>query len=56
MIMTPKEWREALAQAEKKQHPSGWSFRTDTRRLVETLEAYHDELQAIKESLSRLRL
>ena len=52
--MTREEWLEAGREAEQTQHPSGWSYRNDTRRLVATLEAYYAELSKIRASVDRL--
>jgi len=43
-MMTREEWLNAGKEAEQTKHPPGWSYRRDTRRLVETLEIY--ELQS----------
>jgi hypothetical protein len=53
-IMTREEWLEAGREAEQPQHPRGWSYRNDTRRLVATLEVYHTELSKIRTSIDRL--
>ncbi len=52
--MMPEEWRAAGAEAENTEHPRGWSYRRDTRRMVKTLDTYHAVLEEIRVSLKRL--
>jgi hypothetical protein len=55
MLLTPDEWRAAQTRADGKDRPHGWSFRTDTRNLVETLEFYHRLLPGAADAIEALR-
>ena len=55
MILTPEQWRAAGAEAERKEHPPGWSYRTDVRNLIETLEHHYTRLCAAREAVATLK-
>lgn len=55
-IMTREEWLNAGREAQQREHPSGWSYRNDTRRLLATLERYYVELGKIRTSMDNLKI
>jgi hypothetical protein len=55
MILTPEQWRAAGEEAKRREHPSGWSYRTDVQNLIDTLEDYHSKLQALREAIATLK-
>ncbi len=55
-MMKPEEWRAAEAEAEKAEHPRGWKYRTDTRRMVRTLDEQHAALEEIARLVKRFEL
>lgn len=54
-VLTQEQWHDIFDECNSTSHPSGWSYKREVKKLINTLDARHMELVQLRNDFLELR-